>query len=571
MELDTTLTPKQKAQLQEVADLLLQLYQTLARMRYIDAEWIQPGPHDISAHLPLYASLGLDPRIIYLYGILPYINPVFAGGVYVFQSCGVADFRCEEHVREAREHLAEDDDPTTAMQPWVTALSRMGEHAMIVAYDAQRHVLFFVEINWAQNHNCDRNLKEGRVFEEWVEEGGTRISKWFEEPLDGRKDVPLVEVVDIEEWRRQHGWYDREEAGDSDDQRGCERGEEEEEEEQEEEEEELEPENEWDYMDARPAGNVLRDMIRWYRELVEVPGCCCYQNDGWEGREDFLRALYRKHGWPGENFDGGAFDVDRVRAKVQGSIKHYDPEYFLSKLESLERQVEKHAKDDRSAAPQRQQKLTAAESLREEWMARWEIWNAEQRTNASKNRLKRAKEMADLERGRQKIEDLPLWEWNYIQNYDLRQQRKRVASLEQELEAAEISSKPQIEERIRHAKKQMAIHQEACAATEADAERLCSGRSLSSLKPCEGPAPLGCTAEIESFTRELGDLEQEVVHRKDWIAQLPESADEARKLAQDVLEEREKDIEHLKSRRETEVTRRAAYMAGIAEDISKKA
>ncbi len=136
MELDTTLTPTQKAQLHEIADLLLQLYQTLARMRYIDADWIQPGPHDISAHLPLYASLGLDPRIIYLYSILPHINPVFAGQVYVFQSCGVADSRCEEHVREAREHLAEDNDPSTAMRSWVTALSRMGEHAMIVAYYA---------------------------------------------------------------------------------------------------------------------------------------------------------------------------------------------------------------------------------------------------------------------------------------------------------------------------------------------------------------------------------------------------------------------------------------------------
>ncbi len=38
--------------------------------------------------------------------------------------------------------------------------------------------------------------------------------------------------------------------------------------------------------------------------------------------------------------------------------------------------------------------------------------------------------MADLERGRQSIEDLPLWELNETQN-DLRQQRKRIAGLEQ--------------------------------------------------------------------------------------------------------------------------------------------
>ena len=87
-----------------------------------------------------------------------------------------------------------------------------------------------------------------------MEERVARVSKWFEEPLDGRKDVPLVEVVDTEEWRRQHGWYDREdEVGDGDDQRDCECGEERDEEEeeelaeeQEEEEEELEQEIYWD-------------------------------------------------------------------------------------------------------------------------------------------------------------------------------------------------------------------------------------------------------------------------------------------------------------------------------------
>ena len=82
---------------------------------------------------------------------------------------------------------------------------------------------------------------------------------------------------------------------------------------------------------------------------------------------------------------------------------------------------------------------------------------------------------------------------------------------------------------------------------------------------------MGCTVEIYFFTRELRDMEQEIFHRKGWVARLPEGADEARKLAQDVLEEREKNIGHVKGRRETEVTRRAAYVADIAEDIGKSA
>lgn len=40
---DADLTPKQKARLHEVADLMLQIYQTLARARYISASWIHPA------------------------------------------------------------------------------------------------------------------------------------------------------------------------------------------------------------------------------------------------------------------------------------------------------------------------------------------------------------------------------------------------------------------------------------------------------------------------------------------------------------------------------------------------
>ena len=75
------LTPSEKSQLQNVADLVLQIYQTLARMRHIDPSHIQRGPHDLSALHPLFASLGLDPRIIHLYHILPYVDPVFAGSL----------------------------------------------------------------------------------------------------------------------------------------------------------------------------------------------------------------------------------------------------------------------------------------------------------------------------------------------------------------------------------------------------------------------------------------------------------------------------------------------------------
>jgi hypothetical protein len=75
------LTTSQKAQLHEVADLMLEIYRTLARMRYLDSSWIYEGPHNIDALLPMYHSCGLDASIIYLYSILPYIDTSGAEGV----------------------------------------------------------------------------------------------------------------------------------------------------------------------------------------------------------------------------------------------------------------------------------------------------------------------------------------------------------------------------------------------------------------------------------------------------------------------------------------------------------
>lgn len=70
-----SLTPAKTAQLHEVADLMLEIYHTLVRMRYLDASWICEGSHDIDdALLAIYRAHGLVDSIIYLYSILPYVD-----------------------------------------------------------------------------------------------------------------------------------------------------------------------------------------------------------------------------------------------------------------------------------------------------------------------------------------------------------------------------------------------------------------------------------------------------------------------------------------------------------------
>lgn len=50
----------ERAQLQEMADGMLAIYRTLARMRYLEPEWIEEGPHDLSEQLGTYRAAGLD-------------------------------------------------------------------------------------------------------------------------------------------------------------------------------------------------------------------------------------------------------------------------------------------------------------------------------------------------------------------------------------------------------------------------------------------------------------------------------------------------------------------------------
>lgn len=94
----TGISNAQKAQLHEVAQFMLGIYQTLAQMRYLDPKTIQTGPHDISKMRPVYEKHGLDPAIIYLYSILPYVDSRIAN-TSLFDGSSFMDFRDGSCVR----------------------------------------------------------------------------------------------------------------------------------------------------------------------------------------------------------------------------------------------------------------------------------------------------------------------------------------------------------------------------------------------------------------------------------------------------------------------------------------
>lgn len=134
------LSVAEKGQLQEVTFLMHEIYLILARMRYLDYTSIHPGPYDLSKLLPAISSLDLDPRVLYLYNILPYIStPVACYGDFL-QGTRFAYFRNHDEVNDGREFSYAEK-----MSPWITPLCQQGNHHTMIFYNARTHRIAIVD------------------------------------------------------------------------------------------------------------------------------------------------------------------------------------------------------------------------------------------------------------------------------------------------------------------------------------------------------------------------------------------------------------------------------------------
>ncbi|KAK3897434.1 hypothetical protein C8A05DRAFT_19805 [Staphylotrichum tortipilum] len=510
-----SLTPRQKARLHEVADLMLQIYNTLARMRYLDPVWIQPGPHDLTAQMPQYESLGLDPSIIYLYHILPYIDSVKRYDLDFYDGGYFIDLRDPEQIERARNPMF-GDDPKERMRPWMTPLSRQGNHTSVILYDAKRHVVGIFNPN--DGGSSDRNLPDW-WFMQTGEDGTERYFRRF----DGvETECSKEEWEEADRERRE-----AEEAEEDDGEEGDEEEDDDDDDDDEEEEEE-EDENYWDEMDARPAAKVLRDIIRWYHELVELPGTG-ENNSGWS--KDPVPTLYKKHGWPGEDFDGEAFLVDKLRAEAVRKA-HADSQRPFDEVKSLQRQLEAYQERE----PKLHEKAAAAKTLDEKWLARWELFRASKITPGLQKRLEGAQEAARL-RQLPKPEDLPLLELKQI-HMDLLTAKRKLAEWRGRTPDTEPIryTAAKIREGVRATEQSIALHEKAHAACRADADRLCPGRAPLPFVGGEESNGWDLRGRVADLADQIEGCERGAEELRGWIAALPEGVVEARKLAEEDLE-----------------------------------
>jgi hypothetical protein len=188
------LTHSDKSRLDEVARLMLEIYQILAQMRYLDPSWIQPGPHDLSPSiLSLYTTLKLDPRIIYLYSVLPYTDPANPHGsdLDFFQGSSFADFRTEDDVIRARDPMYSEEE-SEKPRPWMTTLCNMVNHQSVLIYDAERHVVGIYD--QCSPGSYDRNIHEGVIFGTTDEDGTKRYFRKLEDETEEEVAVEEYEL-----------------------------------------------------------------------------------------------------------------------------------------------------------------------------------------------------------------------------------------------------------------------------------------------------------------------------------------------------------------------------------------
>ncbi|KAK0746599.1 hypothetical protein B0T18DRAFT_411975 [Schizothecium vesticola] len=292
-------------------------------------------------------------------------------------------------------------------------------------------------------------------------------------------------------------------------------------------------------MDGRAAPNVLRDMVKWYEELSEVPGGADDTPGEW--REEISVPVYRKHGWPSADFDGDAFEVDLFRAKAAFEVKE-TVEEPIDNFRRCETVIGYHTKRLAEATT----RLEFAETVDDAWVARFKLREAKMGLAAAEKDLVEAEErMEKLCPGGKMLnpEDLPLLELRAVETafWDAQRHPKWVEQRLEELKPEDQHCAPELKLDLALAKRQAVVAQKALDACRLDAERLCPGRSL----PPDGEGQdkkctLGLTAQMKAKREELSimveQLKKDVKGYQDWIADVPAEATEALRIAGTYLE-----------------------------------
>ena len=126
----------------DIVDLMSRYYQLLSRMRYFSESRIKYSPHDPPIDVEFAASLGMEPQVIELLQLLPYVEDLHNEDEFIM-SGSFADFRKKMVLERSRDlkFLSPDKgfevENGEYVRPWVLVLTECGNRGSVVYYDTR--------------------------------------------------------------------------------------------------------------------------------------------------------------------------------------------------------------------------------------------------------------------------------------------------------------------------------------------------------------------------------------------------------------------------------------------------
>ena len=543
-----SIEPTQKAQLHEVADGLLEIYLTLARMRYLDYDWIERGPHDISRHIARYRSHGLDDAVIYLYSILPYVGNGGSGEADFYDGGEFADFRNENEVEQGRDPLYLEEE-REMLKPWMTPLSMMGNHQTSLIYSARDHCIwmrcqsFTGSVDPALQHFEEDELNSSNEAgdvspDEDGAPASAALAEGTHEDGEGSVSEPATieddgsqgddDISDEEEEEDDHDEQDEDDYDISD---------------EEEEEDDYDDDYAYDGIESRPAAEVLRDINQWYKELKAIPGGGEHSSSIWD--KTITQPLYVKHGWPEETFDGDAFLIDLIRHDAALHAEKTAKEPFKD-LQTLQNNVERY--HSHSYWEPFTERIRDAKTIDEEWEWRFRLWERRVLCKRAEKRLEntaRRVERLCANGAGFNAEHLPLWQQEQLRA-NLRQTQKSLAKIEEEFNNMPALARDRdrgLYVRLKRAKAKVSLHERAFETAKTEAELKCPGQTF---VLATGRAPLDQIINradaVEDLLTENESHKEEIGLAREWASRIPQDAPTAKQAAGWFIEGLEKSL-----------------------------
>lgn len=296
--------------------------------------------------------------------------------------------------------------------------------------------------------------------------------------------------------------------------------------------------NSFEHIPSRPAGEVLKEIVQWYRNLYIVPGGGEYSLQEWDHYKVPLRDLYIANGWP-DRFDADAFEVSQARA-FSRSVAQDFADRPLSEVARLEEVIErnKHWIETQTAI------LGWSTTKEGEWAARSRIRSTEIAVAKFEEDLIVAQQKAEQECPENVClppQEWPLWELQAVTE-TVERLKTDIAFAESQIklepfEGQDLDEWQEYVQRWKNKnhlmKRKLAVYQKAYEAAREDVERLCPGQTFESVT--------GLT-EMGWFVRTKEDIRRILVHKQNeleltrqWYAQLPHDVPDTRsKIEKDI-------------------------------------